>query len=313
MRGLRTALFRMALVAAALFAAYAIAWPNTYYLLFVINLTYFASLVLAWNLVGGYAGQLDLAAAAYMALGGIVASVLTDSWRLNPLLSMLLGGAAAALLAAAVGAPAFRFGVKEVWYALMSATLVVILNNAARLIMGPYEYYLSVRPIASYDQLFLATLLLLVATLLVNYAIAASRAGYYLRAIREDELAAEMIGVDTWKYKMFALVVYAFIVGFSGYLYVALVGYFYTYRFFDSSVALSIALLGIIGGLGSVEGCLASAFVLRGLGEYLRASLGSTIPGLHLLLYGAVLIAVGIFEPEGFAGIARRIWKVIRT
>ncbi|MEM0000512.1 MAG: branched-chain amino acid ABC transporter permease [Desulfurococcaceae archaeon] len=303
---------RILVVVLLLVAMYFVARLERYYLLFIINILYFASIVLAWNIIGGYAGQLDLASAAYMATGGIVTALLIDNLNIPPLIAVFGGGLTSAVLAGAIGFPMFRFGVKEVWYALSTAALVVILNNAIRLLIGPFEYYLAARPIKTYDELYLYTSIALLLVLVFNNVISRSKLGFYLRAIREDELAAEAIGIDTRKYKLLALLVYAFIVGSLGYLYIALIGYFYTYRFYDTSISVSIAILGIIGGLGSVEGALVSAVILRGVGEYLRAHFAYIIPGLHLLLYGIVLLVIGIFEPEGIAGLSRRIYSVLR-
>lgn len=303
---------RVIIVVLLLVMMYFVARLERYYLLFTINILYFASIVLAWNIMGGYAGQLDLASSAYMATGGIVAALLIDNLNLPPLIAVFGGGLTSAVLACAIGFPMFKFGVKEVWYALSTAALVVILNNAVRLLIGPFEYYLVTRPIKTYEELYLYTSIALLLVLTLNSVISRSKLGFYLRAIREDELAAEAMGVDTRKYKLLALLVYAFIVGSLGYLYIALIGYFYTYRFYDTSISVSIAILGIIGGLGSIEGALVSAILLRGIGEYLRAHFAYVIPGLHLLLYGIVLIIIGIFEPEGIAGLSRRIYSTFR-
>jgi len=309
-RGLYLRLIGLVVLLAAMYIAF---MTSKYYLLFITNLVFFAAIVLAWNIIGGYAGQLDLGTTGYMGVGAIVSSILSNNIGLHPLISIILGGLSSALLAGAIGFPMFRFGVREVWYALSTAAIVVILNNAVRLLIGPYEYYLRVRPIKTYDELYLATSIALVLVFLLNHAVNNSRLGYYLKAIREDELAAEAIGVDTRRYKLLALMIYAFIVGSLGYLYVVMIGYFYTYRFFDTGISVSIAILGIIGGLGSIEGCLVSAFLLRGVGEYLRTSLAHIIPGLHLLLYGAVLITLGVVEPEGIPGIARRFTTLLKT
>ncbi|MEM1698131.1 MAG: hypothetical protein QXG48_05695, partial [Thermofilaceae archaeon] len=131
---------RILVVVLLLIAMYFVARLERYYLLFIINILYFASIVLAWNIIGGYAGQLDLASAAYMATGGIVTALLIDNLNIPPLIAVFGGGLTSTALAGAIGFPMFRFGVKEVWYALSTAALVVILNNAIRLLIGPYEY-----------------------------------------------------------------------------------------------------------------------------------------------------------------------------
>lgn len=301
---------------------YLLVRAESYYLLFFINVLYFATIVLAWNIIGGYAGQLDLASAAYLTLGGIVSSLVVEkisSALPSPVLALapaiLTGGIVSCMLAMSIGFFMFKFGVREVWYALSTAAIVVILNSTTRLLIGPYEYYLSVRviKIPPYDSLYFIVVACLTIVYVLNNFISNSRIGFYLRAIREDELAAEAVGIDTRKYKLLALALYSFVLGSIGFFYIVVSGYFYTYRFFDTTMSVSVAILGIIGGLGSPEGCLLSAIILKSIGEYLRASFATLIPGLHLLLYGLTLIAIGVFEPEGIAGLYTRMKKLVAT
>jgi branched-chain amino acid transport system permease protein len=290
---------------------------NAYYELLAATVVLFSSMVVAWNIIGGYAGQLDLGAFAYVGVGGIITSELWIKAGIPPLLGIFAGGAASLLIAVIIGIPTFRFGIKEVWYALLTAALVVIFNNLSRVLMGPTDYYLPPKTgiiylkFNSYEIMYAIASVILILTVLANLAIERSKIGYYLKSIREDELAAEMIGIDTRRYKLYALMIYSFFLGVMGYIYIVLAASF-SYRMFDSSSSLSIAIMGIIGGLGSIEGGIVSAMVLRSLGEYFRSSFGSTVPGLDLLLYGIVLVIVGIFQPEGIAGIINRINKTMK-
>ncbi|MEM0021532.1 MAG: branched-chain amino acid ABC transporter permease [Fervidicoccaceae archaeon] len=300
----KSILLETALLALFLAAISALLIGNAYYTLLAATVVLFSSMVVAWNVIGGYAGQLDLGAYAYMGFGGIITAELWIKTGLPPIIGIFVGGAASSLLAVLIGIPTFRFGIKEVWYALLTAALVVIFNNIARLLMGPFDYYLPsdsgllYLKFNNYELMYAISSAFLLAAFLINFLIERSKVGYYLRAIREDELAAEMIGIDTRRYKLYALMIYSFLLGTMGYIYIVLAASF-SYRIFDSSASLSIAIMGIIGGLGSVEGAIASSMILRSLGEYFRSSFGSTFPGLDLLLYGTVLILMGIFQPEG--------------
>ncbi|MGB9725528.1 MAG: branched-chain amino acid ABC transporter permease, partial [Fervidicoccaceae archaeon] len=281
---------------------------NAYYELLAATVVLFSSMVVAWNIIGGYAGQLDLGAYAYMGVGGIVTAELWVKAGIPPLLGIFVGGAVSALIAILIGIPTFRFGIKEVWYALLTAALVVIFNNISRLLMGPFDYYLPPTTgfvylkFNSYVIVYAIAASFLIIAFLVNFFVERSKMGYYLKAIREDELAAEMVGIDTRRYKLYALLLYSFLLGVMGYIYIVIAAS-YSYRIFDSSASLSIAIMGIIGGLGSVEGGIISSMVLRSLGEYFRSTFGSSLPGLDLLLYGAVLILIGIFQPEGISSL----------
>ncbi|MGC8678940.1 MAG: branched-chain amino acid ABC transporter permease [Fervidicoccaceae archaeon] len=287
---------------------------NAYYELLAATVVLFSSMVVAWNIIGGYAGQLDLGAYAYMGVGGIVTAELWVKAGIPPLLGIFVGGAVSALIAILIGIPTFRFGIKEVWYALLTAALVVIFNNISRLLMGPFDYYLPPTTgfvylkFNSYVILYAIAASFLIIAFLVNFFVERSKMGYYLKAIREDELAAEMVGIDTRRYKLYALLLYSFLLGVMGYIYIVIAAS-YSYRIFDSSASLSIAIMGIIGGLGSVEGGIISSMVLRSLGEYFRSTFGSSLPGLDLLLYGAVLILIGIFQPEGISSLINKLLK----
>lgn len=290
---------------------------NAYYQLLAATVVLFSSMVVAWNIIGGYAGQLDLGAYAYMGVGGIVAAELWIKAGIPPIIGIFAGGAVSALIAALIGIPTFRFGIKEVWYALLTAALVVIFNNISRLLMGAFDYYLPPATgliylkFNSYIIMYAIAAVLLIAAVLVNFFVERSKMGYYLKAIREDELAAEMIGIDTRRYKLYALLIYSFLLGIAGYIYIVIAASF-SYRIFDSSASLSIAIMGIIGGLGSIEGGITSAMILRSLGEYFRSTFGSSLPGLDLLLYGAVLILIGIFQPEGISSLINKVSKKLR-
>ncbi len=286
---------------------------DQYTILLLATALIYGIFVVAWNIIGGYAGQLDLGAFAYIALGGIVASQLMIVYGITPWIGMFLGAAASAGLAIIIGIPTFRFGIREVWYALLSAALVVIMNNIFHMpqVLGSLDHYLpSVSgwfylEFPTYENIYWFVTVALMFVMLINLMISHSKVGYYLRAIREDELVAEALGIDVRKYKLVALATYASILGFMGYVYVVLQGTF-SYHTFNAPESIGIAIMGIIGGLGSIAGTLVSGFSLKLIGDYLRGSLGATIPGLNLLIYGLLLVIIGIFEPDGFAGIYRK-------
>ena len=289
---------------------------DQYTILLLATALIYGIFVVAWNIIGGYAGQLDLGAFAYISLGGIVSAQLLIVYGVTPWIGMFLGAAASAGLAIIIGIPTFRFGIREVWYALLSAALVVIMNNIFHMpeVLGSLDHYLPsfngwiYLKFPTYENIYWFITIALMFVIFINLMISHSKIGYYLRAIREDELAAEALGIDVRKYKLVALAAYASILGFMGYVYIVIQGTF-SYHTFNAPESIAIAIMGIIGGLGSIAGTLVSGFSLKLLGDYLRGSLGATIPGLHLLIYGLLLVIIGVFEPEGFAGIYRKYFR----
>ncbi len=290
---------------------------NTYYVYLATDIILIASLVASWNIIGGYAGQLDLAASAYMALGAVVTGNLLAFYGLTPWLGIPIGVLIALGVAVAVGYPTFRFGIKEVWYALLTAALVVILSRIYWLIYGSTETYLPTYEWSwfylrfnRYEPFYYMLVVMLAIVLWINYRIRYSKLGYYLNAIREDELAAEALGIDVRRYKLYALMIYATLASIIGGIYVCITGVV-GYRNFDPWLGITTAVMGIVGGLGSVEGAVMSGMILRTLEDYLRGTIGSQYPGSHLLVYGIILIVVGVLKPEGLASLIEYVKKRI--
>jgi branched-chain amino acid transport system permease protein len=297
------------IIGGVLAAVPAILGFNNYKVYLAAQVVIVTTMVVAWNIIGGYAGQLDLAAAGYLAIGGAVSGLLLAYYNITPWIGMPLGALAAIGIAIVIGYPTFRFGIKEVWYALLTAALVLILQRTYWLIYGTTETYMPIHKFSwyhlrfdRYEPLYYLAALILLVTLWINIKIKKSKLGYYLAAIGEDELAAEALGIDVRKYKLYALMIYAGLLGFLGGIYVNLTS-IVAYKMFDPWLGIKIAVMGIVGGLGSVAGAFTSGILLRTIEEYLRGQLGAIIPGLYLLIYGILLIIVGIFKPEGFAGI----------
>ena len=283
---------------------------NQYHMVLVTTVVLYGVLATAWNIIGGMAGQLDLAAGAYLGLGAFTTGTLLLKWNISPWLGMILGGLVAAGFAVLVGLPLFRFGVREVWYALSSSALVEVLRVLFQMwedVGGPTERYLPFHSwslyhmrFASYVPYYYVLLAMLLIGLFLNHRIAKSKLGYYLLALGENEDAAEVLGVDARACKLKALMIYAFLVGAAGGVYACLYGFIHP-NFFSSPISTEVAILGIVGGLGITYGPLVAAILLVSLQEFLRASLGGHLEGLYLAIYAAVLILIALFRPQGIA------------
>lgn len=290
---------------------------NQYYILLALQSVIIASVALAWNIIGGYAGQLDLASFAYIGLGGILATELMINYNITPWLGMLLGSGISAALAFVIGYPLFRFGIRGVWYALSTAALVVILHESTIMVLGPYDYYIPFVEgwyylrFRTWDSLYYLSLLILAGVIFLNLYIGRSKLGYYLRSIKEDEVAAEAVGIDVRKYKLLALIIYAAILGFIGYIYIVSQRTF-SYKTFSGPQSTYIAIIGIVGGLGSISGVMIAAIFLKIAEEYLRGFFGGVLPGLHLLLFGVLLIAVGVLRPGGLSTFIEPLFKRVK-
>jgi branched-chain amino acid transport system permease protein len=295
---------------------------NQYNMVLVTTVLLYAVMATAWNIIGGMAGQMDLAATAYLGLGAFTAGTLLIKWDISPWIGMILGGLVAAGFAAFVGYSLFRFGVTEVWYALSSSALVEVLRVAFLLwedVGGPVEKYLPfyswslyhVR-FGSYVPYYYIMLVLLLIALFVNYRIAKSKLGYYMVALGENEDAAEVLGVDARACKLKALMIYAFLVGATGGVYACLFGFIHP-NIFSGLQGIEVAILGIVGGMGITYGPLVAAIILVSGREFLRSSLSGQLESLYLAVYAVVLILIALFRPQGIATLLQDASKRILT
>lgn len=289
-----------------------------YYILLALQALLFATIVLAWNIVGGYAGQLDLASFTYMPLGGIIACTLLERFGVSPWIGMIVGALASMALAVCIGYPMFRFGVIGVYYALSTAALTVIVHELMILLIGPWDFYLPPYEgwyylrFKTWENLYYFVLAVFIVAVVVNIIVSRSRLGYYLKAIREDELAAESLGIDTRKYKLLALLIYSGMLGFIGWPYIVAQR---TYSAWTFSIAMSIYVItaGIVGGRGSIVGVVVAAIMLKLVEEILRGQIGGVLPGSHLLVSGILLVTISIVQPRGLKALFERVERPIRA
>lgn len=295
---------------------------NDYYLFLTSLILLYTVIVMAWYFIGGLGGQLDIGAGAYHGLGAIVTGYLMVYHGVSGWIGLILSGLAAMGLAFLVGYPSFRFGLREVWYALASLGLVLILQKVFLLwpeVAGPWERYIEYREL---DPLFMRagpkwfyyyiTLGLLAATMYAAYRAKNGKLGLYLSCVRDNEEAAEMLGIDTRRYKLKALLIYSFITALTGGIYASMVG-FYHPIFFDPWIGIQTVTISIVGGLGHYWGPPLTSIILLSLAEYLRITLGGTIPGLHQVIFGGILLFAILFRPVGIGPYLETLLKRVSS
>jgi branched-chain amino acid transport system permease protein len=294
----------------ALFGSYAI---TIFTLIF-----FYGFLGQAWNIVGGYAGQLSAGHAAYLGIGAYTAAVLSVEAGVTPWIGMFVGGALAAVLGTIVGFLGFRFGLRGFYFVLLTVAFaeicrIIVANMDA--LGGAIGYYISFtgnpRQFQFQDNrayYYVALGFMLVATGLVAW-LQGRRFGVYLAAIREDESACEALGVNTFKYKMLAMMLSSFLTGVGGTFYAFYLFSLNPNTVFGVPLSVEIIIRPIVGGAGTVLGPVLGSFILSPLAELARhyfAQGGWT--GAHLIVYGGLLIAVVLFLPEGAYPRLRRAW-----
>jgi branched-chain amino acid transport system permease protein len=296
---------------------------NQYAMVLVTTVLIYAVLSSAWNIIGGMAGQLDLAAGAYLGLGAFTTGAMMIRWNITPWIGAVVGGLVAMGISYLIGLPLFRFKVRELWYALSSSAMVEVFRVLFLTwdsVGGPTERYLPSSAQGSpwmslrfntYTPYFYIMLAVLVIVLFINHRIRNSKLGYSLLALNEDEDAAEVLGVNARTSKLKALVTYAFIVGFTGGIYACMYGYIHP-SFFDTSLSMEVAILGIVGGLGITFGPVMAAIFLVSFREYMRASLGGGLVGIYLVVYAIVLILVALYQPRGIAPLVQKLFVKLK-
>lgn len=295
---------------------------NQYNMILATTVLLYAVLASAWNIIGGMAGQLDLAVGAFVGLGAFTSGTLLIRWNITPWIGMPLGGLVAVAVAILMGFPMFRFKIKEVWYAMVSIAVVQVMQVLFLMwgeVGGPTERYLPTDTWSwyhlrfnTYVPYYYMLLVALVIVLFVNRWIRNTKLGYSLLALGEDEDAVEVLGVNVRAAKLEALMIYAFIAGAVGGLYANIYGFIHP-TFFSTDMSVEVMILGIVGGLGITLGPATAAIVLVITREYLRSNLGGELAGLYLIVYAVVLILVALYQPRGLVPLFSKGWERLKS
>ncbi|MBV9558128.1 MAG: branched-chain amino acid ABC transporter permease [Pseudolabrys sp.] len=304
------AIFFVALIAAPLVV-------NPYVLsvlILVLSVAYFGQ---AWNIMMGFAGQLSLGHALYFGLGAYTSAALFMKFGISPWFGMVVGGLVAAAAGAFIGALGFRFRIGGVYFAL----LTIAFAEFSRILMdhltwtgGSAGYFIKVENRNVTDlwtlrgppmMFYYIWLTFAAGVLILCRALLASRLGYFWLAIREDQEAAEALGINTFRYKMYAVILSSALTSFGGVIYA-----FYNNNLFPSSIfaisrSIDMLLGTTIGGVGTLFGPIVGAFLLTPLGEFLTVIIepfkggNLRLAGIKQVFYGLCVIAIVVFQPRG--------------
>jgi branched-chain amino acid transport system permease protein len=292
---------------------------SSYALTIFILILFYGFLGQAWNIVGGYTGQLSAGHAAFVGVGGYTAAMLSSEYGVTPWLGMFAGAGLATALGAVIGYLGFRFGLRGFYFVLLTvafAEVCRILVSNIDALGGALGLYITFtgnpRQFQFQDQrayYYIALALLLLATG-VAALIERRRFGIYLTAIREDETACEALGVDTFRYKMLAMVVSSFLTGLGGTFYAFYLFSLQPGTVFGIPLSVEIIIRPIIGGAGTLLGPILGSLILTPLAELSRQYFGqSGLHGAHLIVYGVLLVSVVLFLPQGAYPYLRRLFS----
>lgn len=268
---------------------------DPYLLQILVNIGIAIILALGLNLITGLTGQLSLGHAAFMSIGAFTGAILTIKLGMPFSINILLTGCMSAFAGIIIGFPTLRLSGDYLAIATLGFAEIIkvvflnldITNRALGLSVPPPN---TVIPLALY--VFLLTAL----TIIIMALIHNSRFGRALKAIREDEIAAEAMGINTTRYKIMAFSVGAFFAGVGGGLYAHFIAYINPSDFAFSK-SIDILNMVVLGGLGSIPGTIIGAALLTAAPEFL-----GFMSRYRMLVYGAMLVFLMIFRPNGLMG-----------
>ncbi|GAW91920.1 branched-chain amino acid ABC transporter permease [Calderihabitans maritimus] len=268
----------------------------------------------AWNILGGYTGQVSLGHAVYFGIGAYASTMLMMEWQISPWLGMLIGMILAVLVSLAIGYPTFRL--KGHYFAI--ATLA--LGEIFMIIFSNWEWvgaavglYLPILPsvwinfqFTEKTPYYYIALGMLGLTLLVTRLVEKSRLGYYFRAIKNDQDAAKALGINTTYYKMVAMAISAALMAMAGTFYAQYVLYIDPNSVLAMSISIQACLVAVMGGVGTLWGPVIGAAILVPLSEFTRSYLGGSGSALDLVVYGVLIMLIAVFQPAGLMGLFGR-------
>ena len=316
MKDLALILAFAALVAGASFAS-----DSGVFLTFLMMTLYAGLLAQAWNLLGGYGGQMSFGHALFFGVGAYAQAAAQISGGINPWVALPLSIAAAAAVGLFVGALTFRYGLKGSYFALVTLAFAEVFRILAVSVgftgggvglMLPLRESVANLQFESKRGYVLLILAFVVAALLVTAWLRHSRFGAYLQAVRDNEDAARAIGVNPFRIKLGAITLSGAFTGAAGAFYVQVFQYIDPGIAFGLNVSVEALVGAIVGGLGTLWGALLGAVVLHVLSDLTRNLFGQ-VPGISMVIYGSVLVLIVMFMPRGIAGVGRSVRELWRS
>lgn len=302
-------------VAVALFIVAALApviIRDNYFLDTIALILLWGAMAGAWNIAGGYAGQVSLGHAAFFGLGAYLVALPQIYWGWSAWAGLVLGAGVSAVTGLVVGYLSNRL--RGPYFALgtiaLSQVLLIVFSRWREVTKGGEGVPIPFRPgfenlafVGKTPWVYVMLVYLLV-VFAVSLYLELGRLGYLLAAVREDEDAAEALGVDSRLLKVVSIVVSAALTSVGGALWAQSVGFVDPFYVFSIDISVKLALIAIIGGMGRSVGPLVGSILIISTESYLRATLsgpqaGQT--GLYLIIYGMILILVVRFLPQGLA------------
>jgi branched-chain amino acid transport system permease protein len=301
----------------ALFIAYPLLFSTPFQQRIGALVLLYAIAASAWNIVGGYAGQVSVGHVVFFGCGAYAAMGAYAHFGLSPLVGIPAGIVFAVAIAAIIGTPTLRLSghyFSMATIAVAELVRLVVTNTeylgAAVGLSGPTVprniFDLSFTSALPYYYLFLVTLAI---TLAITWWMTSSRMGFYLRAIRDSERAARSLGAPAARTKLYAFMLSAGLTAVAGALYAMMFGFVDPESGLGILISVKILIMAALGGAGLLFGPLVGAAILVPLEELSNSWLGANGAGLTFVVYGAIILLIARFQPGGLLTLANRMWE----
>jgi branched-chain amino acid transport system permease protein len=278
----------------------------------------FGMMAVAWNIMGGYAGMFSFGQVAFFGIGAYTSSFLLITYHINPWLGLVVGGLIAALVAAVIGYPCSNL--RGHYFAIATIAFGEIVrthfNNwklvgAAEgmtlpMLKESFENFMFHSSKLPYYYIMLAFLII---SLVVCYIVATSKMGYYFRAIKESHDVAKVLGINVVWYRLIAIMISAFLTAMAGTFYAQYVLYLDPESVLILPISIQIVLISMLGGAGSIMGPVIGAAILMPVSEITRVMLGHKGTGIDMLIYGALITLISVYQPKGVWGLFSNMGK----
>ncbi len=255
----------------------------------------FATLSFGWNILGGYTGYVSFGNVVFFGIGTYTSAALWQHWHQQSIpLAIGIAIVAAVVFAVVLGIPILRlrghyFAIATLGIALATEEIVA---NIDWLGAGSGQ---AIRPLEAFSSYYVAMWIVCAASMLATYLISRSKLGYAFVAIRENEEAAAVLGVDAWRYKVIAWAISAAMAAAAGAVFAGANGFIDPPTAFATDDNVFPIVMALLGGVGTVAGPLIGALILTAINE----TLWSHFPQIHTLFFGAVIVLVVLFLPRG--------------
>ncbi|MCL6477481.1 MAG: branched-chain amino acid ABC transporter permease [Peptococcaceae bacterium] len=277
-------------------------WASQYVVLVFLLVFLYMAIAQMWNLLAGYAGLVSLGTQIFIGLGGYTLAVATEYYGFPIWSGVLLGGVVSVVFALIISVPIFRMKGEYFTIAtwIVAEALLIFFSNWAYVRQGMGFFIRAAYKLTTYD-LYYAALFIGVGAVALVYIILRTRLGLGLMAMRDEEEAAETMGVETFRSKLYCFLISAFVVGITGGVFYLSQVFIQPYAAFGINWTIAVVFIVIIGGIGTVEGPIIGAIIYVILQQFL-----SEYVGVSLLILGAIAITVILVASSGIMGMIQK-------